>query len=228
MAATGSILLAPPAAAGSLSTAVGELSTSTALQRFAEDAAAPAPLTPRAERRLVRAAQNGSEEALEQIFRHHWPLVHRAAYLVVRDSAAAEDIAQEAFLAAIRALDGFDRRRSLGPWLHRIAVNRAIDHSRARSLRATADKRAGRERERHESHQGGDPDPAQPVLSGEVTAALGELDPERRGMVVMRYLLEMTPGEIAATLSIPRGTVNSRLRRALDQLAAHLDARAER
>src|SRR5439155_818149 len=58
-----------------------------------------------------------------------------AAYLVVHDSAAAEDIAQEAFLAAVRALDRFDRRRPFGPWLHRIVVNRAIDWARRRELR---------------------------------------------------------------------------------------------
>ena len=54
----------------------------------------------------------------------------------MHDAAAAEDIAQEAFLAAIRNLDRFDRRRPFGPWLHRIVVNRAIDWARARTLRA--------------------------------------------------------------------------------------------
>src|SRR5947207_2282188 len=87
------------------------------------------------ERAWIRAAQRGSTPALEQLFRHHWPRAHRAAYLVVHDAAAAEDIAQEAFLAAVRALDRFDRRRPFGPWLHRIVVNRAIDHARARVLR---------------------------------------------------------------------------------------------
>src|SRR3954447_5657857 len=83
----------------------------------------------------VRAAQQGSTAAIEQIFNAHWPAAHRAAYLVVHDAAAAEDIAQEAFLAAIRALDRFDRRRPFAPWLHRIVVNRAIDYARARALR---------------------------------------------------------------------------------------------
>ena len=69
-------------------------------------------------------------------YRHHWPRAYRAAYLVVHDAAAAEDIAQEAFLAAVRNLDRFDRRRPFGPWLHRIVVNRAIDWARARALRA--------------------------------------------------------------------------------------------
>src|ERR671921_2723501 len=93
----------------------------------------------RAERAWVRGAQRGSVSDLESLFRHHWPRAYRAAYLVVHDSAAAEDIAQESFLAAVRALDRFDRGRPFGPWLHRIAVNRAIDWARARSLRAESE-----------------------------------------------------------------------------------------
>ena len=54
---------------------------------------------------LIRAAQRGSSEAVEELFRRYWPPAHRAATLIAQDSAAAEDIAQEAFLAAIRALD---------------------------------------------------------------------------------------------------------------------------
>src|SRR5438477_8923137 len=89
----------------------------------------------RDDRAWVRGAQRGSVSDLESLFRHHWPRAYRAAYLVVHDSAAAEDIAQESFLAAVRALDRFDRRRPFGPWLHRIVVNRAIDWARARALR---------------------------------------------------------------------------------------------
>src|SRR5881409_1533549 len=89
----------------------------------------------RDERAWVRRAQAGSASDFEALFRAHWGPAYRAAYLVVRDSAAAEDIAQEAFLAAVRALDRFDRRRPFGPWLHRIVVNRAIDWARRRELR---------------------------------------------------------------------------------------------
>ena len=90
---------------------------------------------PRSEAALVRAAQAGSEAAVEELFARHWGACHRAALLITGDRAAAEDIAQEAFLAALRALPGFDLRRPLRPWLHRIVVNRAIDWSRARALR---------------------------------------------------------------------------------------------
>src|SRR5438477_12012203 len=90
----------------------------------------------RDERAWVRGAQRGSVADLESLFRHHWPRAYRAAYLVVHDAAAAEDIAQESFLSAVRNLDRFDRRRPFGPWLHRIVVNRAIDWSRSRALPA--------------------------------------------------------------------------------------------
>jgi RNA polymerase sigma-70 factor (ECF subfamily) len=167
----------------------------------------------RRERAWVRAAQEGSDEAMEALFRVHWGRAHRAAYLIVHDAAAAEDIAQEAFLAAIRALDRFDRRRPFGPWLHRIVVNRAIDWSRARALR----------REVWEPVESEAPAERPDGWSDEVVAALAVLDADQRAAVVLRHLLEYTPGEIADLLELPRGTVNSRLRRALDRLAVELE-----
>src|SRR5215203_2817655 len=104
------------------------------------------PRSGRDERAWVRGAQAGSASDLEALFRAHWAPAYRAAYLVVHDAAAAEDIAQEAFLAALRALDRFDRRRPFGPWLHRIVVNRAIDWARARALRAEVGRASCRER----------------------------------------------------------------------------------
>ena len=159
---------------------------------------------------LVRAAQRGSEAALGELFERHWPALHRSAWLIVHDAAAAEDIAQEAFLSALRALDRFDRRRPFAPWLHRIVVNRAISHARARAGRGDV---VG-------AHP---PEPVAPEpatgLPDELVDALADLAPDGRAVVVMRYLLDYSPGEIAELLDLPRGTVNSRLRRALDALA---------
>jgi len=176
----------------------------------------------RRERRWIKAAQAGSEEALEHLYRRHWPWAHRAAYLVVHDAAAAEDIAQEAFLAAIRSLERFDRRRPFGPWLNRIVVNRAIDWSRARSLRRETAVD-------FDADAAGEIDAAVPevgssVYSEDVVVALRKLSPEHRAVVVLRHLLDYTPGEIANALDLPRGTVNSRLRRALDQLSSEMEA----
>jgi RNA polymerase sigma-70 factor, ECF subfamily len=165
----------------------------------------------RQERRLVRGVQRGDAAALEELFRREWPRAYRAAYLVVHDAAAAEDIAQEAFLAAVRAMDRFDRRRSFGPWMHRIVVNRAIDVTRARSLRREVDPAAAESAE-------APPDAPSAPLSQDVVSALRDLSPEHRAVVVLRYVFDYTPGEIAHALDMPRGTVNSRLRRALDRL----------
>jgi RNA polymerase sigma-70 factor (ECF subfamily) len=157
---------------------------------------------------LVRAAQRGNAEAFAELFRRHWPRAHRAAWLVVHDATAAEDVAQEAFLSAVRSLDRFDRGRPFGPWLHRIVVNRAIDYARARELRREV--------------AGGDYEPAAEDVahapSDDVVAALAALPPEQRAVIVLRHLLGFTPGEIARALGLPRGTVNSRLRRGLDGL----------
>jgi RNA polymerase sigma-70 factor, ECF subfamily len=168
----------------------------------------------RGDRALVRAAQRGDADALAALFRAHWGMAHRAAYLVVHDAGAAEDIAQEAFLAAIRALDRFDRRRPFAPWLHRIVLNRAIDHARARALR----------REVAVAEPADAAAPEEPGRRDELVAALAGLPPDQRAVIVLRHLLEYTPGEIAALLDLPRGTVNSRLRRGLDALARTLEA----
>jgi RNA polymerase sigma-70 factor, ECF subfamily len=169
---------------------------------------------PRSEAALIRGALAGSEADLEALFRRFWPRAYRAAFLIVHDHAAAEDIAQEAFLAAIRRLDRFDRQRRFGPWLSTIVANRAIDWARARAAR------------KETTDAGADP-PAPPDValgrySQEVLAALAALSPEHRAVIVLRYLLDYSPGEIARALELPRGTVNSRLRRGLDSLETRL------
>jgi RNA polymerase sigma-70 factor, ECF subfamily len=184
----------------------------------AESIAVPMPRSRRPGRRgdaaLLRAVDRGEEAALAELFRRHWPAIHRAAWLVTHDAQAAEDIAQEAFLAALQRLDSFDRQRPFRPWLHRIVVNRAVDFVRARAAR-------------REVAAAGLPEPAahaQPALDDETVAALARLGPDQRAVVVLRHLLGYTPGQIAGLLDLPRGTVNSRLRRALDELAGELDA----
>jgi len=170
-------------------------------------------LSRRRERALIRQAQAGSEPAIEELFRLYWPVAFRAASYITRDAAAAEDIAQESFLAAIRNLDRFDRTRPFGPWFKRLVANRAIDWTRARKLRGYD---LGEE-EVDAGGAAGDWEIAREVPE-DLTAALERLPLDQRTVVVLRYLLEYTPGEIAELVGVPRGTVNSRLRRGLDAL----------
>lgn len=176
------------------------------------------PWTRATEAVLVRAARNGSEDAVAELFDRHWHRLHRAAILITGDRTAAEDIAQESFLAAVRALDRFDLRRPLGPWLHRIVVNRSIDFSRARALR--------REVGEPSPQTAGANAPREP--EDRLAAALMALGPEQRAAVVLRYLLDLTPGEISRALDVPRGTVNSRISRGLDSLGGMLEEEEKR
>ena len=161
---------------------------------------------------LVAGARAGSRDAVEALFRLHWPRLHRAAYLICHDAAAAEDVAQEAFLAALGALDRFDTRRPLAPWLDRIAANRAIDVVRARARRGEV--------------LGDEPPDAAAAARPDAAllAALGALPADQRAVIVLRHLLGYPPREIGRMLGIPAGTVNSRVRRGLDRLAERLEA----
>ena len=174
----------------------------------------------RSDAALVDAAHRGSETALATLFHRYWPAAERAAYLVCHDRDGAEDIAQEAFLAAIGSLERFDRRRQFAPWLHRIVINRAIDFTRMRAARRETSTADIPEPPYH--HQSS-VEPEHDVL-----AALAHLDPNHRAVIVMRYVFDLSPGEIAQALELPRGTVNSRLRRGLDALGDRLDRGQER
>jgi RNA polymerase sigma-70 factor, ECF subfamily len=151
---------------------------------------------------------------MESLVRRHWADAHRAAFLIVQDAAAAEDIAQEAMLAAVRALDRFDRRRPFRPWLHRIVVNRSLDWVRARRRRAEVSAELGDDAA---------PGPGGPAVSGDLAAALAALDPEERALVVLRHLLGYRSTELARMLDVPPATVRTRLARALTRLRVMLD-----
>jgi RNA polymerase sigma-70 factor (ECF subfamily) len=167
------------------------------------------------ERAILRAARKGSPEALESLVRIHWPGARRVAAVILADDSAAEDIAQEALLAAIRTLDRFDPRRPFRPWLYRIVANRALDWSKAKRRRveqslgdvasATPNELAPRE------------------ISDELMAALKALSPEERAVVVLRHLAGFNSREIAAMLDHRPATVRSMLSRALARLRAELE-----
>ena len=190
---------------------MGKMRASAASVPGVLPAVAPRRLDGADDRELVGAAREGDRDALEILFRRHWPRMHRLAYLVCHDATAAEDIAQEAFLSAVRALDRFDRRRPFAPWLTRIVVNRAIDWTRSRTLRredlGDAPIAAGE---------------ARAQMGDDTVAALRRLPADQRAVVVLRHLLGYTPREIGRMLDLPTGTVNSRMRRGLNALEGEL------
>lgn len=168
---------------------------------------------------MIRAAQGGSADAVERLVRSYWPDAHRIALGVVADHAAAEDVAQESLLAAVRSLDGFDRRRPLRPWLCRIVVNRSLDHVRRRERRAEVELDA---RALQASANGAAPG-ASLALPEDLLAVLRTLAPQARAVVVLRHLLDLNSREIGEILDLSEGAVRASLSRSLARLRAQLE-----
>ena len=137
---------------------------------------------------LVLAAKRGSSDALGALFDRYWPVVWRAAYAITGQRELANDAAQDAFLRAAAALEKFDHRRPLEPWLVRIAVNRAIDLLRVQRRLVAIDEAE---------------EPAvfdEPALDDELIASVSRLDPERRAVIALHYWFDYTTPEIAEVL----------------------------
>jgi RNA polymerase sigma factor (sigma-70 family) len=198
----------------------------------AHELAMPAPLGLRLaglgkgarERSLVRAAQRGSADARETLVRRHWAEAHRAAYMMLGDRAAAEDVAQESMVAAMAAIGDFDRRRPLRPWLHRIVINRARDWIRARERRGELSIEALEEREEAEDALAAGVQARTPHAPTALAPALDGLEPTTRAMVVLRYVLDYKAWEIGEMLGLSEGAVRTRLHRALGELRVGLEA----
>lgn len=150
-------------------------------------------------------------------------LAHRTAYLITGDAGEAEDAAQEAFVKAFRALDRFREDSPFRPWMLSIVANEA------RNRRRSMGRRAGLELRLSEGHRGdAAPSPEAMTLAREpaqaLLEALQELRDRDRTVIACRYLLELSEAETAAVLGCAKGTVKSRLARALARLRRRLES----
>ncbi|HUG31164.1 MAG TPA: sigma-70 family RNA polymerase sigma factor [Candidatus Limnocylindria bacterium] len=150
----------------------------------------------------------------------------RVCHRIVRDPAEAQDVAQEAFLRAYRALATFRGDGSFGAWLRRIAVRVAVARLAARPdlIRLDADALDPRAA----NLPSGD-DPEARCLETErgtlILNAVEALPASQREVIMLRYYGDLSLAEIAALTSFPLGTVKSRLNRGIRGLRAQLGAR---
>ena len=154
---------------------------------------------------LVRQVLAGDTDAFEGIVAAHSRAVYGLAYRVTGNAQAAEDAVQETFLRAFRFLSSFDQRAELGTWLHRIAVNAAIDQGR-RTRRERA-ARVDLPEEGDLSLQevpAPDAGPERQTLAAEIRqrteAALADLSPSERAAFVLRHYECRSIAEISSTL----------------------------
>ena len=175
---------------------------------------------------LIERARHGDHEAYAALVRSHQDVVFRTAYLITRSVADAEDVTQEAFIKAYRALSRFREGAPFRPWILRIAANEARNRRRAigRRLEVSADAPV-----ELDGWLVGAPEPTDPAASPEelalagerreiLLAALGRLGEEDRLMIAYRYFFDLSEAEMAEALDVPRGTVKSRLSRAMTRL----------
>jgi RNA polymerase sigma-70 factor (ECF subfamily) len=164
---------------------------------------------------LIRLVRAGDRRALEALLHRHYPRLWAVCRQMTGHDADASDATQNAMIAIVRGLPGFDGRSRFATWAYRVAVNASLDEIRRRTRRAT------------------DPldETTLPVVAGadqgiervQVDAALRRLPPDYRAAVVLRDLCGLDYAEIAEVLEIPPGTVRSRISRGRAALVPLLD-----
>jgi len=160
---------------------------------------------------LLRRARHGDSGAFHALVDRHAQRLYRLAVSLVGNAVDAEDVLQEAFIGVFRGLKGFEGRSSVKTWLTRILVMQAAQFRRSRGRKkaeALDDSAAAASRS------------AETGL--DVAAALGQLSPEHRQVLVLREYERMTYEEIAEVLDVPRGTVESRIHRARGEMREKL------
>ncbi len=171
---------------------------------------------------LVECAKRGDVAAYEQIVERYREPVFRAAYLVTRSSADAQEIAQDVFVKAFGALGRFRAGASLRPWLLQIAVNEARNRLRGTARRDALTVRAAAERSAEDSDQSPEAALLESEQRRELLSALERLREEDRLAIACRFFLDLSERDAAKALGWRQGTFKSRLSRALTRLRAEL------
>lgn len=172
---------------------------------------------------LVAQAQQGDVQAFEKLVLAYQDRLYGLCYRLAGNHADAQDLAQETFVRAYRALDRFRQEADFGTYLHRIAVNLWLNHrKRSQAVLSLDDPVPTGEGELSRQVADNNRQPEQVVEDGElkdlVWQALGTLGREHRAVLVLREMETLSYEEIAAALGVAPGTVKSRLSRARNAL----------
>ena len=173
---------------------------------------------------LISRCLAGDEGAIECLVRSHEAGVLKLALSIVDDEAEAREVTQETFLSALRSLRNYREQQSFKAWLYTIAVNHSRSHLRRRRARERLQTTLAAIIRLEVQKQAS---PEETVILNEketvLWKALSELDDKHRIAMVLRYFHDMQVSEIAEILSIPEGTIHSRLHSARERLRKALD-----
>lgn len=178
---------------------------------------------------LVERVQKGDKAAFELLVAKYHRKIIRLVSRLVRDSAEVEDVTQEAFIKAYRALPQFRGESAFYTWLYRIAVNTAKNHLATQGRRAPTSTEANAEEAETfaEADQLRDINTPESMLMSKqiaqtVNSAMEALPDELRTAITLREIEGLSYEEIAEAMGCPIGTVRSRIFRAREAIASRL------
>lgn len=170
---------------------------------------------------LVKLAGQGDQAAFTELVRNHQHEVYTLAVRMVADRELANDVAQEAFVRAWRAIGQFRGDAKFSTWMHRITVNTAFTH-RDRRRRTAADPLDAAFREPESESLSPERGGESAAMREPLAAALGELPESLRSVVVLKDVYEWSHAEIAEHLGITVTAAKVRLHRARKSLRVSL------
>jgi RNA polymerase sigma-70 factor (ECF subfamily) len=166
---------------------------------------------------LVKAANEGDRQALDQLLRRHYDRIYAVCRRVTGSDADAADAAQEAMISIVRGLSKFDGRSAFSTWAYRIATNASLDELRRRRRRPVLAMSGDDDEHTDIGDRVADPVSSQRIDAiGDrmaLDAALREVPEVFRVPLVLRDVGDLDYGEIADILDTPVGTVKSRIAR---------------
>ena len=168
---------------------------------------------------MIARAQHGDQQAFAELVRRYQAVSFRVAYIITGSAEEAEDAAQEGFVRAYRNIERFRLDLPFRPWLLRIVANVARTH-RGRVVRHLALSLSEPSPPDVTTDGSGSPEAIAIAAesAAELVAALKTLRLEDQQVIALRYFIELSEAETAAVLGCARGTVKSRLSRALGRL----------
>lgn len=177
---------------------------------------------------LIKKAVEGDEAAYKKLMENYRGAIYNLLYKMVRNREETEDLVQEAFMKAFKALPSFNEEYAFSTWLYKIAINNCIDHMRKKRLKTYSINKPVRSKDGELNREFPDTSmsPDKKVLSDErsniIGAAIDELPENYRTAILLRHKEERSYEEIAEILDIPLGTVKARIFRAREMLKKKL------
>jgi len=183
---------------------------------------------------LIKKAIEGDEAAYRNLLENYRGALYNLLFKMVRNKEETEDLVQEAFMKAFKALPSFNEEYAFSTWLYKIAINNCIDHMRKKKLKTYSINKPVQSKDGELDREFPDTSmsPDKSILSEErsniIESAIDELPENYKTAIIMRHSEEKSYEEISQILNIPLGTVKARIFRAREMLKKKLKDKAIR